>query len=115
MSGIFALLCVLSSAFLIIAVVIQNSKGGGLSNAFGASNISSMIGQRRGNDFIEKATWILISGVMSFAFLANLFGTNVQVDTKVSRISNEMLESRAGEAPPTAPPAAAPAGEQPAQ
>ena len=110
MSSIFAILCVLSSVFLIIAVVIQNSKGGGLSNAFGASNISSMIGQRRGNDFIEKATWILISCVMGLAFLANLFGTNTEVTTKNSRFSNETLESRLGENPNTAP-AAAPAEE----
>ena len=99
MSGIFAILCVLSSAFLVIAVVIQNSKGGGLASAFGASNISSMIGQRRGNDIIEKATWILISSVMGLAFLSNLFGGGEEVNIKSNRISTDMLESRMGENP----------------
>ena len=116
MSGIFAILCVLSSVFLIIAVVIQNSKGGGLSNAFGASNISSMIGQRRGNDVIEKATWILISSLMGLAFLSNLFGGGAEVTTKNSRISTDMLESRMGENPVQNQAAPAPQGEeQPAE
>ncbi len=94
MSGLFSLLCVISSVLLVIAVVIQNSKGGGLSTAFGAANISSMIGAKRGNDMIEKITWGLISSLMAFAFLASITMTEIEVNTKEFRLKADDIENQ---------------------
>ena len=50
-------LTVLISILLIVVVLVQKSKGGGLSSSFGSVN--QVLGVRRTNDFIEKATWTL--------------------------------------------------------
>ncbi len=75
---ILGILSVLVSLFLILAVVIQNSKGGGLSSTFGGSNSASQLfGARRSNEAIEKITWYLAGGLAIIAFLANTLGTSL--------------------------------------
>lgn len=68
------ILIVLLSILLIFIVLVQNSKGGGLSSGFSASN--QVMGVRKTTDFLEKATWtlaILVSvlSVASVAFLSD--------------------------------------------
>ena len=76
---IFGLLSMVSAALLILLVLVQNSKGGGLSSTFGASNLSSMIGNRRATQDVEKFTWYLAFGMMAISFIANVsVGGNVQ-------------------------------------
>jgi len=48
-----ALICVL----LIVVVLIQNPKGGGLDSTFGGSGASQMFGAAKSTDLIEKITW----------------------------------------------------------
>lgn len=48
-------LIVFASLLMCFIVLIQNSKGGGLSSAFASSN--QIMGVRKTTDFIEKATW----------------------------------------------------------
>ncbi|RMG29284.1 MAG: preprotein translocase subunit SecG [Bacteroidetes bacterium] len=79
MSGLFVILGILSvlvAALLIFVVVIQNSKGGGLSSTFGASSATQMLGARRSNEAIEKITWYLAGGLALVAFLANVAGSS---------------------------------------
>lgn len=45
------LLCIL----LVLVILIQNPKGGGLSSGFSSSN--NIIGVQRTGDFLEKGTW----------------------------------------------------------
>jgi len=52
---IIALICVL----LILVVLIQNPKGGGLDSTFGGSQATQMFGAAKSTDFIEKLTWYL--------------------------------------------------------
>ena len=42
-------------ALLILIVLVQNSKGGGLSSSFASSN--QIMGVRKTTDFLEKATY----------------------------------------------------------
>ena len=61
MSTIFTLFMVLimiASILLIIIIMAQNPKGGGLSGTFGGTS-SAQFGVQRTNDFMEKATWTL--------------------------------------------------------
>lgn len=61
MNTIFTLLMVLigiASVLLVIVVMAQNPKGGGLSGTFGGAS-SAQFGVQRTNDFMEKATWTL--------------------------------------------------------
>ena len=61
---------------LILVVIIQNSKGGGLSSTFGASGAANqLLGTRRSSEFIEKLTWYLAGGLALLAFFANVAGS----------------------------------------
>ena len=51
------ILTVIVSILMIGIVLIQKSKGGGLSSQFG--NASAMMGVRQTNTFLEKGTWTL--------------------------------------------------------
>lgn len=63
-------LTVLISILLIIVVLVQKSKGGGLSSSFAGSN--QIMGVRRTNDFIEKATWTL-AGIICLLSILSVF------------------------------------------
>lgn len=62
---------VLVALALILAIVVQNSKGGGLSATLGGS-ATQMLGARRSNEMIEKITWYLAVGLAVVAFAANI-------------------------------------------
>jgi len=58
--GTFILISVLiliTCILLVLIVLVQNAKGGGLSSTFGSSN--QVMGVRKTTDFLEKATWTL--------------------------------------------------------
>lgn len=113
MYSIMGLLSIVVASLLTFVVLIQNSKGGGLSSAFGASNITSMIGTRRATQDIEKITWYLAFGLMAVSFIANIFvGGTVQ---KAEEFGTLMEGAPAVQAPPPAPtpaPQPAPGGGQ---
>lgn len=101
-------LTVLVSILLIIVVLVQKSKGGGLSSSFAGSN--QIMGVRRTNDFIEKATWTLaaIIGLLSilsvFVMPKVVTGTRVKPTTEMQVIKG--TETTAPAAAPVAAPAA---------
>ncbi len=61
-------LVVLVSIILILIVLVQNSKGGGLSANFSSSN--QVMGVRKTTDFLEKATWTFAGLLLVLAFVA---------------------------------------------
>lgn len=65
---VFVVIIVLASVFLTIAVLLQNSKGGGLAANFGAGNTT--FGVRQTADFLEKATWTLAAIIIICCILA---------------------------------------------
>lgn len=54
---ILSIALIVVCALLILVVLMQNSKGGGISSQFSGAN--QIMGVRRGADVIEKATWTL--------------------------------------------------------
>jgi len=52
---VFSIFILLASFFLILVVLVQNSKGGGLASNFSSSN--QIMGVRKTTDLLEKATW----------------------------------------------------------
>jgi preprotein translocase subunit SecG len=56
---------------LVLVVLVQNSKGGGLAAGFTGSN--QVMGVRRTADFLEKATWYLAGALLAFCILASAF------------------------------------------
>jgi preprotein translocase subunit SecG len=97
---IFAFLAIVSAILLTLIVVVQNSKGGGLSSTFGASNLTTMVGTRRVTQDIEKFTWYLLAAMFILAFLANV--TNAGTAVAESQSLGTIMEAPAP--PPIAPP-----------
>ncbi len=50
----------LVSILLIVVVLIQNPKGGGLDATFGGNTGTQMFGAAQSTDFIERVTWHLV-------------------------------------------------------
>ncbi|MFO8000044.1 MAG: preprotein translocase subunit SecG [Marinilabilia sp.] len=61
-------LVILVSILLIMIVLVQNSKGGGLASNFSSSN--QVMGVRKTADFLEKATWTLAGSLVVLAFVS---------------------------------------------
>ena len=57
-----SILIIICSILLVLIVLVQNSKGGGLASGFSSSN--QVLGVRKTTDFLEKATWFLAGGVI---------------------------------------------------
>ncbi len=66
--GIVSVLILIVCALLILVVLVQNSKGGGLASGFASNN--QIMGVRRTSDFIEKATWGLAGALLVLSLFA---------------------------------------------
>jgi preprotein translocase subunit SecG len=64
---------------LILIVLVQNSKGGGLASGFGQGN--QVMGVKKTADFLEKATWTLAIGLVAFCLLASFSTPNRTAET----------------------------------
>jgi preprotein translocase subunit SecG len=96
-------LIILACALLVLAVLIQNPKGGGLAVGFSASN--QVMGVRKTTDFLERFTWGLLVSVIVFCLLGTIIlPSGSQGGTQ--SIMQEKAESAGTlpQAPPTAPP-----------
>jgi len=62
------ILIVILAIILVLAVLVQNSKGGGLASGFQSSN--QILGVRKTTDFIEKATWSLVGAIVILSVVA---------------------------------------------
>jgi preprotein translocase subunit SecG len=60
------------SILLVVAVLMQASKGGGLAGTFGGGNVGMMFGVRRTADFLIKATQVLAVAFGVLALLINI-------------------------------------------
>lgn len=98
MHVVIIVLTVIVAALLIGIVLIQKSKGGGLSSQFGGAG--SVMGVRQTNSFLEKATWTLISVLVVLSIVSAF------TMPKVSTTTGLRTQPTAAPAP-----AAAPAGQ----
>lgn len=65
-SVLVLIVCVL----MVLIVLVQNSKGGGLASNFQSSN--QFMGVRKTTDFLEKSTWTLAAALMVFSVVGSL-------------------------------------------
>ncbi|MFH2095284.1 MAG: preprotein translocase subunit SecG [Bacteroidota bacterium] len=65
-----SVLIIIACVFIILIVLIQNSKGGGLASNFTGSN--QIMGVRKTTDFLEKATWGLAIALLGFSLIASI-------------------------------------------
>ena len=80
----FLISLALFAAFMLVLVILaQNSKGGGLSSQFGGSGASNIMGVKKTGDLLERLTWGFVIAIMVIALSANVVtpgGNNQQED-----------------------------------
>jgi preprotein translocase subunit SecG len=99
-TGIILFVCIL----LILIVLVQNPKGGGLSSSFSSSN--QFMGVKRTADFVEKATWGFAAALLVLSILATIVPrkTNLQRQSRIQdNIENTAIDPERLPAYPTAP------------
>ncbi|MFN0202304.1 MAG: preprotein translocase subunit SecG [Bacteroidia bacterium] len=89
-------LLIVASIVMVLAVLIQNSKGGGINTAFGAAgNAAQMLGARRGNELIEQITWYLAIFIAILAVSTNIIG-NMKETKSDGLMMQKSLEGKVG-------------------
>ena len=92
------ILILIASIFLILIVLVHNSKGGGLASGFSSTN--QIMGVRKTTDFVEKATWTLAGTVVILSIVASAFLPSANTGSHGSEIKDAIKK----EIPATAQP-----------
>lgn len=86
-------LIIFFAVLLVLVILAQNSKGGGLTSQFGGSAASNIIGVKKTGDLLEKLTWGFVIAIMVLSMSTSFITPNAQGP------SNDILE-RAGDQTP---------------
>lgn len=69
---IFLILIVGVCLLLVLVVMVQNPKGGGLSSSFGGAGSQVVGGVKKTGDFLDKSTWILAAFLVILILASNI-------------------------------------------
>jgi preprotein translocase subunit SecG len=69
MYGLFSILILITCGLLLLVILVQNPKGGGLSSTFGEGN--QFMGVKKTSDFLEKSTWSLALILVALTLISN--------------------------------------------
>ncbi|MFZ6000663.1 MAG: preprotein translocase subunit SecG [Bacteroidota bacterium] len=86
MYTLFISLAIFSAVLLVLVVLAQNAKGGGLSSQFGGSGASNLIGVKKTGDLLERLTWGFAIAIMVFSLATNF------IDPRGAAGSDEILQ-----------------------
>lgn len=78
------IVCVL----LVLIVLVQNSKGGGLASNF--QSAGQVMGVRKTADFLEKTTWGLAGALLFLAIIGTAFIPRNQEGAEQSRVQQQI-------------------------
>lgn len=112
---LFVILIVIAAVLMIGIVLIQESKGGGLSSSFAGYN--QVAGVRKTTDFIEKTTWGLAAAMVVISIICAWVVPTASTDSSVmENIENPVTNPNnlPGFGASQQKDAAAPAAQQPA-
>lgn len=98
--SIFLVLITIVSFLLVVVVMVQNPKGGGLSSSLGGSQVVG--GVQKTSDFLDKSTWTLASILVALIIFSSLSFSN-------GAAGETLTDESAVPAAPAATPNAAPA------
>ncbi|GAA4765727.1 MULTISPECIES: preprotein translocase subunit SecG [Flavobacterium] len=77
--SIFLVLITIVCFLLVVVIMVQNPKGGGLSSTFGSSQM--MGGVQKTTDFLDKSTWYLGAALIALILLSSLSFNGSSSDT----------------------------------
>ncbi|MBR5958642.1 MAG: preprotein translocase subunit SecG [Salinivirgaceae bacterium] len=113
MFTIITVLIFLVCILIILTVLVQNSKGGGLTANFSSAN--QVMGVRKTTDFLEKFTWGLAGTLFVLCILAAASINRDEIDANSSVIQEKIDEAADPFMQQNNFPATAPAMEQSAE
>ncbi len=113
MYTVLSILILVVSVLLMLIVLVQNSKGGGLAANFAGSN--QIMGVRKTTDFLEKATWLLAVALVVFSVIASMTIPRTEADQTKSVIEKQIQEAADPSAIPNFPTSAPQSQQQPVQ
>ncbi|MFN3840844.1 MAG: preprotein translocase subunit SecG [Cyclobacteriaceae bacterium] len=90
-------LILFSCVLLVLVILAQNAKGGGLTSQFGGSGATNIIGVKKTGDLLEKLTWGFAIAIMVLSL-----STNFITPGQRSK-SNDILDKAGEQAAPAAP------------
>lgn len=67
---LITIVAIIICVFLVLIVLVQNSKGGGLAANFQGS--TQIMGVRRTTDFLEKSTWTMAAVLMVLSIVGSI-------------------------------------------
>ena len=70
--SIFLVLIIIVAFLLVLVIMVQNPKGGGVDATFGGSQANQMFGAAKSTDFIEKVTWYLAIALFVLCIITSL-------------------------------------------
>lgn len=97
MVNALVILGIIVGILLILIVVIQNPKGGGIASNFTGAN--QFMGVQKTNDFVEKATWTLAGALLVLALIGSFALSSG--DTSGTQRSGLQNKIEAGDLTPT--------------
>ena len=100
--SIFLVLITIVCFLLIVVIMVQNPKGGGVSSSIGGSQMLG--GVQKTTDFLDKSTWTLATILIALILLSSLSFSGSMSDT-----DSKIIEKTETAAPQTAPVQNAPA------
>lgn len=75
MTTLFVVLISIVSVLLILVIMVQNPKGGGLSSAFGGGSTQMLGGVQKSTDLLDKTTWGLTIALLVLVLSVNMLNT----------------------------------------
>ena len=69
--SIFVALIILVCFLLVLVIMVQNPKGGGLSSSFGVGT-QQLGGVQKTSDFLDRSTWILATLLLALILVSNI-------------------------------------------
>ncbi|MFV0376861.1 MAG: preprotein translocase subunit SecG [Mangrovibacterium sp.] len=91
MYTLITVLMIIACVLLILIVLVQNSKGGGLASNFQSTN--QVMGVRKTNDFLEKSTWFLAGALLVLAIAGSAFIPRSAEQVNESAIKNQVEQA----------------------
>ena len=84
--SIFVFLIIAVCFLLVLVIMVQNPKGGGLSSSFGGDT-QQIGGVKKTTDFLDNSTWVLASLLLVLILLSNL-----TIERSSSNIDSKLLD-----------------------
>jgi preprotein translocase subunit SecG len=103
MFGFMVIVEVILSLALILVILMQSSKGGGLAGTFGGASVGMMFGVRRTADFLTRSTQILAATFLALSLIINIFFLPRSVISAESAIQRGSQSTTTPQLPPQAP------------